>query len=76
MSERLSDVRHQDELDRMKGRLLALSVAADAMSGASDEVFSGFHQLIVDASDAMRRCAEAFDAEREMRNSAEGEAHV
>lgn len=72
MAERLSDSRHQDEFDRMKGRLRALSVAAGLMDDVSESVFDGFHQLLVDAADEMQRCAEAFDDERKLRNADKG----
>lgn len=72
MANRLTDLDHLDELNRMKSRMLALYVAADSMAGVSAEVFEGFEQLIADVSDAMKRCAEAFDVEHTLRCATAG----
>lgn len=76
MAERLSDIRHQDELNRMKGRMRALGVGFEAIASASDEVLSGFHQLLVDVADDMQHCAEEFEAERRQRQKDAGGANV
>lgn len=75
MADRLTDLDHADELGRMKVRLRALSVSAQSALTGNAEVLDGFHQLLIDAADAMRQCAEAFDAERSLRNPAKGGQH-
>ena len=72
MANRLTDLDHLDELNRMKSRLRLLSVAAESVATTHDDVFSGFHQLIIDVADAMKRCAEAFDVEHGLRHMSTG----
>ena len=54
MANRLTDLDHLDELNRMKSRMLALYAAADSMAGVSAEVFEGFEVEVIDMAEGAR----------------------
>ncbi|MBI1868487.1 MAG: hypothetical protein HYS06_09385 [Methylocystis sp.] len=66
--ERLSDLQHADELNRIKARCHGLLAAIDgAFSHFESADHGGVCQLGDDVCEAVERCAEAFEAERQLR---------
>jgi hypothetical protein len=67
--ERLDDIDHMDELNRMKHRIFGLEAAILGACNSDTSFNHGLKRLASDIADAMAACAEAFEAERELRRS-------
>jgi hypothetical protein len=65
--ERLTDGDHMGELNRMKDRLFGLEAAIKDICDPAMPFEAGVCQLASDISNAMEKCAEAFEAERKLR---------
>jgi hypothetical protein len=69
--ERLDDIGHMDELNRMKDRIFGLEAAINHICDPAIAFEAGVCQLASDISNAMEECAKAFEAELEMRRTPE-----
>jgi hypothetical protein len=67
--ERLTDLEHLDELNRMVNRLWGLNAAIAGLNSDDDFDASGVWQLADDICDQMEACAEAFKAETLLRKA-------
>jgi hypothetical protein len=74
--ERLTDLDHSEELDRMVDRLRGLETAIEGLNleagCPADFILNGVYQLIEDVCDKMQACADAFCADRQHRMAEEG----
>jgi hypothetical protein len=66
--QRLSDIDHADELDRMNRRIRGLVAALEGIRTPFDDETAGVLILAEDVAEKMQQCADAFDDERKLRN--------
>jgi hypothetical protein len=69
--ERLDDIGHMDELNRMKDRLFGLQAAINDICDPKVAFEAGVCQLASDISNAMAACAAAFEVEMELQRTPE-----
>jgi len=68
--DQIVDLRHVDELNRMKSRLYGIEATVIGVHGDSeDELELGILWLISDVVERMHQCAEAFEAVRQVRRA-------
>lgn len=69
-NDRLADLQHCDELNRMKARLYGLEAAVAGAETLEDGVMrDGVLQLFSDVTQQMKRCATMFEAMRQVREN-------
>jgi hypothetical protein len=68
--EHLTDLEHLDELNRMVQRMHGLEAAILGVCDSDTPFDNGIYRLTIDIADAMKVCAEAFEAERQRRKTA------
>ncbi len=69
-NDQVADLRHTDELNRMKSRLFGLEAAVAGASSFGDcDEREGVLQIISDVCHQMKNCAEAFENMRQLRLS-------
>jgi hypothetical protein len=69
--ERLDDIGHMDELNRMKDRIFGLEAAINHICDPAIAFEAGVCQLASDISNAMAACAAAFEVEMELQRTPE-----
>jgi hypothetical protein len=74
--ERLTDLEHLDELDRMVQRVHGLEAAIHGACDRDKPFDHGLKRLVFDVADAMENCAAAFEAGRQRRMAKKGSAAV